>query len=134
MARHDLTDAQFARIAWMLPRERDRDGIPARLTNRQVLHGCLWIERTGAPWRDLPPEIGPWNAIYKRYRSWTKAGVLRRVLQKLAEQSDNDWHSIDASNVRVHQDAAGGKGGVKKTPSARAAAVPRAKSTLGSTP
>ena len=35
--------------------------------NRLTLGGILWIARTGAPWRDLPPEFGKWNTVYVRF-------------------------------------------------------------------
>lgn len=28
-------------------------------------NGVLWIPRSGAPWRDLPEEFGPWQTVYK---------------------------------------------------------------------
>jgi transposase len=29
-----------------------------------MLEAMLWILRTGAPWRDLPPEYGSWQTVY----------------------------------------------------------------------
>jgi transposase len=29
--------------------------------NRLFVEAVLWIARTGSPWRDLPPDSGPWN-------------------------------------------------------------------------
>lgn len=121
--RHQLSDSQFQRIAHLLPLEKDRDGAPAKFTNRAVLHGALWVEKTGAPWRDLPKEMGPWNAIYKRYRSWCRLGIWPRLLTHLSIDCDDEWNSLDSSIIKVHQDASGGAGGQKKTPSAQAEAV-----------
>ncbi|MBL1435930.1 MAG: transposase [Rhodobacteraceae bacterium] len=44
------------------------------------MEAVLWIARTGAPWRDLPPEFGNWNTIFKRFRHWVKADVLNGYL------------------------------------------------------
>jgi transposase len=30
--------------------------------HRRVLDAIFWIARTGAPWRDLPLELGNWNS------------------------------------------------------------------------
>jgi transposase len=36
--------------------------------------------RTGAPWRALPVEFGPYTTCYNRFVRWRKAGVWDRVL------------------------------------------------------
>ncbi len=49
-----MTDAQWARIAGYLP---GREGLPGRsgADNRLFVGAVLWLVRTAAPWRDLPP-------------------------------------------------------------------------------
>jgi transposase len=39
----------------------------------------LWILRTGAPWRDLPPRFGSWATVASRFDRWRKAGIWRIV-------------------------------------------------------
>ncbi|HEX8166231.1 MAG TPA: transposase [Beijerinckiaceae bacterium] len=59
MARFDLTDAEWAIIAPLLPgAEGKKNGRP-RLDDRKVLNGIFFILRTGSPWRDLPERYGP---------------------------------------------------------------------------
>ncbi len=74
-----------------------------------MLNGMLWVLRTGAPWRDLPTVYGPWKSVHTRFLRWSKAGVLQKVLEQLAVDSDDEFTMIDGSLVRVHQDAVGGK-------------------------
>ncbi|MER6257950.1 transposase [Streptomyces sp. NPDC001584] len=31
---------------------------------RRLIDGIRWRVRTGAPWRDLPSEYGPWQTVY----------------------------------------------------------------------
>ena len=46
---------------------------------RRVLDAILWIARTGAPWRDLPTELGNWHSVSRQFRRWPLArGYLSR--------------------------------------------------------
>jgi transposase len=56
MARFDLSDAEWAVIAPLLPNKPR--GVP-RTDDRRVLNGIFWTLRTGSPWRDLPERYGP---------------------------------------------------------------------------
>ncbi|WP_041725531.1 IS5 family transposase [Megalodesulfovibrio gigas] len=60
MSRHNIPDALWQRLEPLvcLPR-KDPRGRPAK-DARLMFNGVLWILRTGAPWRDLPAEFGPW--------------------------------------------------------------------------
>jgi putative transposase len=71
------------------------------------MEGMLWILRTGAPWRDLPSEYGPWKSVYTRFSRWSQAGALALLFQALALEHDTEGYLIDATIVRAHQDAAG---------------------------
>ncbi len=48
-----------------------------------MLDGCLWVMRTGAPWRDLPRRFGPWQTVYHRYHRWHTDGTWRLILEQL---------------------------------------------------
>jgi len=85
-----------------------------------MLEAMLWILRTGAPWRDLPPEYGSWQTVYTRFSRWSQKGILKRVFDKLAEQRDGEGYMIDATIVRAHQDATGAP---KKTANKRLAVL-----------
>ncbi len=49
-------------------------GRPPR-DHRQTLDAILWITRTGAPWRDLPLQLGKWNSAHRRFRRWAGSGL-----------------------------------------------------------
>jgi transposase len=46
--RHDLTDAQWERLAPLLPPQQPPTGRPAH-DHRTVINGILWIVRSGSP-------------------------------------------------------------------------------------
>jgi len=112
--RHDLTEAEWSLIAPLLPNKPR--GV-ARVDDRRVISGIFYILRTGAPWRDLPERYGPYTTVYNRYNRWARQGVWLRVFETLAAGSPKSLHLIDTSIVRAHQHAAGGKKGVRITPS-----------------
>ena len=122
MERHCLTDAQWERIAGLV---QGKEGDPGRhgRNNRLFVESVLWLAKTGAPWRDLPDEAGPWNSVFRRFSRWCKGGVWSRILERLSDDPDLEHVIIDATIVRAHQHAAGGKGGPKiKRSAVRAAA------------
>ncbi len=55
--RHDISDKAWAILEPMLPGQRGQWGGIAE-DNRRFINGTLWILRTEAPWRDLPPDYG----------------------------------------------------------------------------
>ena len=75
----DLTDAQWALLEPLLREKRRPDGRgrPWR-DSRQVLHGVLWVLRTGAPWQDLPDRYPPYPTCHRRFSRWVRHATLLR--------------------------------------------------------
>ena len=61
--------------------------------------------RTGAAWRDLPLNYGNWKSVYNRYNNWSKKGYITTILAELKKDGDHEWHILDGSIIKVHQDA-----------------------------
>ncbi len=80
---------------------------------RLFLEAVLWIARTGAPWRDLPPDFGNWNTVFKRFRDWVKGDVFQRIFDALSDEPDMEFAMIDGTIVKVHRHGQGAKGGLK---------------------
>jgi transposase len=120
--RHELTDAQWERLAALLPSQRPRTGRPAK-DHRSVLNGILWVLRTGAPWRDLPQRYGSWQMVYRRFRRWRDAGVGEHVLTTLPVEAahdgtlDDTLAMIDGTSIRAQHQAAGAPKGRPTPPS-----------------
>jgi len=110
VTRRQLTDDQWKLIEPFLP-IGEYGPYPERL--RDQFEGVIWRFRTGAQWREMPGEFGPWPTVYGRFRVWRNAGVFTALLEGLiaeaARQGKTDLSlvSVDSTTVRAHHDAAG---------------------------
>ncbi len=108
--RHDISDRVWQLIEPHLPGRQGTWGGKAK-NNRQFINAVFWILRTGAPWRDLPPDYGDWKNTHKRFCRWRNKGIWEQILEKLIENPDYEWLIIDATHIKVHPHASGAKGG-----------------------
>jgi transposase len=111
--RHDLTDAEWARLQPLLPDTTPRRG-GRWADHRTVLNAVFWRTRCGVPWRDVPASFGSWKTIYNRHRRWSADGTWERVLDELRRDADrgegSEWTvAVDGAVVRAHQHAAGAR-------------------------
>jgi transposase len=111
--RFDLTDAQWAVLEPLLPKGK-KPGRPPKWSKRQLIDGIRWRVRVGSPWRDVPPQYGPWRTVYGLYRRWQRNGTWARILTGLPARADAagliTWDvSVDSSIARAHQHAAGAR-------------------------
>jgi len=110
--RGDLADVRWHCQEPLLPLGKPWTGRPNEV-HRRSLNGMLWIDRTGAPWRDLPERHDPVGTASSRLSRWRATGVWHRVLSALQAEAaarggvDWDLHIVDATVVRAHQHAAG---------------------------
>jgi len=111
--RHDISDQVWDYLKPLLPGERGKVGRPA-FDNRRFLNAVFWILRTGAPWRDLPPDFGDWKNTHRRFCRWRDRGVWEKLLDEVIDEPDFEWLMIDASHIKVHPHAAGARGGNQK--------------------
>ncbi len=63
-----VDDVLWARLAPLLvvDKPRKKPGRP-RTDDRPLFDGVLWVIRTGAPWKTLPPECGPKSTVHQRF-------------------------------------------------------------------
>ena len=108
--RHDISDEIWALLSPHLPGQRGQWGGIAK-DNRLFINAVFWVLRTGAPWRDLPPDYGKWGTVHQRFRRWRDSGMWERLLELLIDNEDYVWLMIDASHIKVHPDASGAVGG-----------------------
>ena len=55
--RHDISDKAWEILEPHLPGRKGTESRPAH-DNRNFINAVFWILRTGASWRDLPPDYG----------------------------------------------------------------------------
>jgi transposase len=60
--RYELSDFEWNAIKPMLP-------------NKMRRSACKWPFSSGAPWRDLPENYGPYTTCYNRFVRWRRAGI-----------------------------------------------------------
>lgn len=112
MVRHQLMDQQWELVEDLFPPPA-RTGRPRR-DRREILDGILWILRTGAPWRDLPRELGPWATVWDLFNTGNHDGTLDAILSRLRAAGidtglvDRQLWCIDGTVIRAARCAAGG--------------------------
>ncbi len=86
----DLTDAQWAALAPLLPAARWW-GRPRTVDPRAVCNAIRSVVRNGSPWRARPHDFPQWQIVYYDLRRWT---------------DDGTWEAInDAVRIQVREDA-----------------------------
>ena len=50
---------------------------------REVFNALRWLVRAGAPWRLLPNDFPPWEAVYQQSRRWVEAGCFEAMVSDL---------------------------------------------------
>ena len=123
--RHDLTDAQWEILEPIILITLGTWGGSNANDNRIFINGCFWILRTGAPWRDLPPQYGKFGSVHKRFKRWCDNGIWERILEAVIDDPDFEWLMIDASHCKVHPHAAGAIGGNQDMSRTKVGSIPR---------
>ena len=78
----DVSDEEWAFVAPYLTLVRQ--DAPQRVHDlREVFNALKWIVRAGAPWRMLPNDFPPWEAVYQQTQRWLSAGVFEAMVHDL---------------------------------------------------
>jgi len=105
--RYEISEKTWLLLEPHLPGNSGSVGRPAS-NNRLFLNAVFWILRTGASWRDLPPDLGGWKNTQRRFCRWRDRGVWEKLLDLLIDQPGYEWLMIDASHPRAAAGVVGG--------------------------
>jgi len=90
-----LTDAEWRVVASYLPAEPAR-GRPRRWHWRGLFDAILFVLRTGAPWRCLPPGFPPWQTVYRWFARLRDQGFFQNLNHALVF-ADRDRQGREAA-------------------------------------
>ena len=101
---NELTDAQWLVIAPHFNSIRKR-----KYDLRIIFNGILWINRTGAQWRNLDKKYPYWQIVYYYFRVWTKLGIIDDTnfelvkVERLRQQrsSEISANTIDSQSIKI---------------------------------
>jgi transposase len=133
----DVSDEEWHFVAPYLALVRE-DAPQRNHDLREVLNGLRWVVRTGSPWRYMPHDLPPWEAVYQQTQRWIKAGVFEemvhdlRVLLRLSEGRSPDPSAavLDARTLRSTPES-GHRGGYDGHKGKKGSKVHAAVDTLG---
>src|ERR687890_2152325 len=105
---------------------------------RDVLDALRWVVRSGSPWRYLPKDFPPWEAVYQQTRRWLAAGCfeaivhdLRAVLRFAAGRDPEPTAAILDSRTLRSTPESGGRAGYDGAKRQKGSKLHAAVDTLG---
>ena len=83
--RHDISDKVWGLLEPLLPGRRGMWGGIAT-DNRPFINAVIWILRTGAPWRDLPPILWRLEKYTQALFSLERQGYMGVCIKSLGRR------------------------------------------------
>jgi putative transposase len=74
----DLSDKEWALLEPLLPPPK-HTGRKRKYEMREIANAVFYLLRTGCPWRMLPHDLPPWQAVYQHFRRWRSTGVWQQL-------------------------------------------------------
>jgi len=80
----DVSDEEWGLVAPYLTLLSEDAG-QRRYTLREVFNALRWIVRAGAPWRMLPNDFPPWQAVHQQTLRWIAVDCFEALVHDLRE-------------------------------------------------
>jgi transposase len=133
----DVTDEEWAFAAPYLTLMTE-DAPQREHDLREVFNGMRWVVRTGSPWRYMPHDLPPWQAVYQQGQRWLAAGVfeavtqdLRRTLRVLDGRHEEPTAAVFDSRTTRSTPESGGRAGYDGAKRVKGSKAHMAIDTLG---
>ena len=133
----DVSDEEWAFVAPYLTLMTE-DAPQREHPLREVFNGLRWIVRAGAPWRMLPNDLPPWEAVYQQTQRWLSAGVfeamvndVRQLLRLAAGRKEQPSGAIFDSRTLQSSPESGARAGYDGAKRRKGSKVHIAVDTLG---
>ena len=133
----DVTDEEWDFVASYLTLMSE-DAPQREHDLREVFNAMRWVVRTGSPWRYLPNDLPPWEAVYQQSQRWLASGVfeamtqdLRRILRVLEGRQEEPSAAIFDSRTLQSTPESGGRAGYDGAKRKKGSKVHMAVDTLG---
>jgi transposase len=79
----------------------------ARVDDRRVISGIIYVLKNGLRWSDAPAGYGSHKTLYNRFVRWSKMGVFNKIFAALVKEGGvPDRLMIDATHLKAHRTAA----------------------------
>jgi len=71
--------------------------------DRIIVYSLMHVAKTGCGWRQLPPEYGKWNSVWRRFNRFSESNIWEKVFNDLKSKNE-EIVAIDSTSIRVHQE------------------------------
>jgi len=109
----NLSDAEWECLQQHFPSESSR-GRPRTHSLREICNAIFYVLRTGCPWRYLPCNFPPWQAVYYHFRrfrlkgSWHQLYTALRVAERerVGRNAQPSAAIMDSHSVKTVEESA----------------------------
>ena len=133
----DVTDEEWDFVAPYLTLMKE-DAPQREHDLREIFNAMRWIVRTGSPWRYMPNDLPPWEAVYQQSQRWLAASVfeamtqdLRRILRLLEGRAEEPSAAVFDSRTLQSTPESGKRAGYDGAKRKNGSKVHMAVDTLG---
>lgn len=85
-----LSEKQWSILEPLLPKQDYSLGGRPRADDKKTVEGIIWVLTTGAQWNEVPAKYGSGRTCWRRFTTWKKQGVWKKIWQRLLVMLDHD--------------------------------------------